>query len=98
MAWRSCSTIVQRFVASSTTVKEAHCVRRACGCPKRSAKWSTRCSATFGSKKGERGTIAGAPGGLHRQRKKLGVGNAETSGGVCGDDWLRRRDLGPCFG
>ena len=32
MGWMLCSIIVRRFVASSTTVKEAPCVRRVCGC------------------------------------------------------------------
>ena len=83
---RSCSIIVRRFVASSTTVKEAPCVRRVCGCPRRLAKCGSRWTATFGSKKGGRGTVAGAFGGLHRQRKKPRAGDAETSGGVCRDD------------
>ena len=91
MAWESCSIIVRRFVASSTTVKEAPCVRRVCGWPKRWVKCSSRCGATFGSKKGGRGAVAGAFDRLHRQRKKLGGGHAETSGGVCRDDSQGRR-------
>ena len=77
--WMSCSIIVRRFVASSTIVKEARCVRPVCGCRKRLAKCADRWGVTFDSKKGARGSAAGTIGGLHRQRKKLGRGDAKTS-------------------
>src|ERR1700722_5579826 len=95
--WASCSIIVRRFVASSMTVKEAPCVRRVCECRRRLARCRSRCAATFGSKKGGCGAVVGAVDQLHRQRKKLGGGNAETSSGVYRDDSSSRHHPGPRF-
>src|SRR5207249_3616442 len=62
------------------------CVRQVCGCRKRWAKCVDRWGVTSDSKKGTRGSAARTIGGLYRPGKKLGRGDAQTSGRVCRDD------------
>jgi hypothetical protein len=84
--WTSCSIIVQRFAASSTTVKAGRCVRPVCGCRKRLVKCADRWGVTSDSKKGTAGSAARTLGRLYRPRKKLGSGDAKTRSMICRDD------------